>query len=68
MCIYNLCILYGCQNDSSYSGGRGVFTIPTGNVLMLVLLAAVVAADSSLSPSGVDTMMLGVATHPWWSS
>ena len=38
-----------------------------GKVLMVVVPAAVVAADSSL-PSGVDTTMVGVATHPWWSS
>ena len=58
--------MHGCHGDCCYSGGRGVFTIGVGNVLMIVVPAA--AADSSLSQSGVDTTMVGVATQPWCSS
>ena len=56
-----LLYMHGCYGD--YSGGREVFTIAVGKVLMVVVPA--VAADSSLSQSGVDTTMVGVATHPW---
>ena len=55
--------VYGCHSDCCYSGGRGVFTMMVGKVLIVPLALAV--GDSSLSQSGVETTMLGVATHPW---
>ena len=52
--------MYGCYSNCCYSGGRGVFIIAVGKVLIVAI-----PADSSLSQSGVETTIVGVATQPW---